>query len=345
MSRSYFRTIQLYLLKNIFLAFFLIQSFSLFSQNIKGVWRGYFKIKNENVVYNFEVQINQLSNNKLKGITYTYKSKKYSAKANFEGFLISENKHSFKIFEKEILEVNKEKNTEICVMTFDLIYKKIKNEEFLNGDFTSKKSTSKNKCYEGKVYLKKVDNSVFHLEHFLKNDNKIRSTKTENKIILKKEILSVIENKPILSIKDTIEIQNPITPSIGNRLSYPDLSNRNNLLVEKKIICNDEVIIQIFDNGIIDNDTISIYIDNRLVVTKKQLTEEPIEIYLQFKDKNTIEIIGVAENLGDVPPNTALVVVSFLKTRFEIPISIDFKNNAKIVLEKCSALPMNVIHY
>jgi len=60
----------------------------------------------------------------------------------------------------------------------------------------------------------------------------------------------------------------------------------------------------------------------------------PISVHLFLNKENPIiEIIAVAENLGDYPPNTAIMVLTFLNKRVEIPISTDFKNNTKVIIE------------
>jgi hypothetical protein len=46
------------------------------------------------------------------------------------------------------------------------------------------------------------------------------------------------------------------------------------------------------------------------------------------------EIVVVAENLGDIPPNTALMVVTPIgKDRVEIFLSSNEKKNAKVIID------------
>ncbi len=113
------------------------------------------------------------------------------------------------------------------------------------------------------------------------------------------------------------------------------LIERENKLVNKIFVNEKKVTLEFYDNGEIDNDTISVYRDNKLVVDKKRLSTNPIVMSLQFDDINTFfEIITVAENLGDIPPNTALMVISYGNNkRREVFLTSDEKTNAKIIVE------------
>ena len=41
----------------------------------------------------------------------------------------------------------------------------------------------------------------------------------------------------------------------------------------------------------------------------------------------------MAENLGDIPPNTALMVINYGRKRQEVFLTSDDKKNAKVILE------------
>ena len=112
------RVIILYL-KYIF--FLLIIYVKLNSQNIKGIWSGYFIINDKSISkennnknkFNFEIQINQFNKNKLIGVTYSYKTKKYYGKAKFDGFIINSKIPVIQINEHAIFEIDKESNTDV----------------------------------------------------------------------------------------------------------------------------------------------------------------------------------------------------------------------------------------
>jgi hypothetical protein len=113
------------------------------------------------------------------------------------------------------------------------------------------------------------------------------------------------------------------------------LQKRENVLAAKTFIVDSEdVTIEFYDNGQIDGDTISVYHNNIRIVNSQRLTYSPITMQLHIEPENPIyEFIVVAENLGTVPPNTALVVISSGSKHYEINIASDEQRNAKIVLQ------------
>ena len=89
--------------------------------------------------------------------------------------------------------------------------------------------------------------------------------------------------------------------------------------------------ISFYDNGEIDGDTISIFNNNRLVVSNKGLSAKPIVITIELKDDDPMQdIVMVAENLGTLPPNTALMIVQAGKERYTLNLSSTEQKNAMV---------------
>ena len=67
---------------------------------------------------------------------------------------------------------------------------------------------------------------------------------------------------------------------------------------------------------------------------RDRLSTNPIILTLKFDEINTFyELITVADNLGDIPPNTALMVINYGRKREEIFLTSDEKRNAKVIVE------------
>lgn len=113
------------------------------------------------------------------------------------------------------------------------------------------------------------------------------------------------------------------------------LVDRENDLVKTIVTDKQDIRIDLYDNGTIDNDTISVYHNNRLVVRSQRLNFTPISFTIHSEPGETHhEIVVVADNLGDIPPNTALMVVtSGGKERVEIFLASSEKKNAKVVID------------
>ena len=94
------------------------------------------------------------------------------------------------------------------------------------------------------------------------------------------------------------------------------------------------ITLDIFDNGIVDGDSISVYYNNKLLVSNQRLTEKAITVNLLLDDKAPQhEIVLFAHNLGSIPPNTATIVVKAGNKRYELHSSASLTENAVLVLE------------
>jgi N-acetylmuramoyl-L-alanine amidase len=96
---------------------------------------------------------------------------------------------------------------------------------------------------------------------------------------------------------------------------------------------NNKVEVDIYDDGDIDNDIVSLYFNKKLLLDKKSLTTNPQSVTLTIEPGKTNELLLFAENLGTIPPNTALMIITDGKNRHEVRLSADLKNNALVKFE------------
>ena len=111
------------------------------------------------------------------------------------------------------------------------------------------------------------------------------------------------------------------------------LVERENKLVRTITTAEENIQIDIYDNGTIDNDTISLYHNNQLVISSEKLNTKSLKMKIRnSKTDNRHELVMVAENLGEIPPNTALMVITAGKERYEVFLSSDEQRNAKVII-------------
>ncbi len=109
------------------------------------------------------------------------------------------------------------------------------------------------------------------------------------------------------------------------------LKDRENQVVKTLVIHTNEVTLNIYDDGAIDHDTVSVYLDNRPVVSHAMLTDRPIVVTLHLDEDNDFhEIVMVAENEGEIPPNTSLMIVKAGDKEYEVRITTTEQKNAVI---------------
>lgn len=95
----------------------------------------------------------------------------------------------------------------------------------------------------------------------------------------------------------------------------------------------DSVVIDFYDNGEIDNDTISVFYNRKPVLLSQMLSNKPITLKLRL-DTSVNEISMFAENLGKIPPNTAVAIITAAGQRFELNLSSSLMTNATVRFRK-----------
>jgi hypothetical protein len=315
------------------------------AQKITGIWRGYFSAANGifrddigEEMYKYEVQIDQQTDNSVKGVTYSYKSTVFYGKSTMQGIYTVGSKNLI-LKELKLVELKIGSNSEPCLMTCYLDYVKIGKLEVLQGTFISTNAKNKKDCGNGKVYLERVSKSDFELEEFLAHP-KPQVPIAQQKPVAKP---SSTDSDGVKKDKESDSDQSPLntkTPppdvkKLANSVSLLKvLVQRDNFLIKRIITAEPNIKVELFDNGTIDNDTISLYHNNEQVIKKGKLNYQPLTY--SFNCGNTAvshELILVAENLGEIPPNTAIMVVTIGKKRQEIFLTSDEKKNAKIIID------------
>lgn len=126
--------------------------------------------------------------------------------------------------------------------------------------------------------------------------------------------------KPVIKTNPTAVVPKPAV-----------LKSRQNELMKSLTVNSPEVTVKLYDNGEIDDDTISVYLNNKLVLSSKRLTAAPLTIKFTIDEDNSDhELVMVAENLGRIPPNTSLMIVEAGDQRFDVRITSTTQKNAVV---------------
>lgn len=108
-------------------------------------------------------------------------------------------------------------------------------------------------------------------------------------------------------------------------------NSREKIVIKSIKVKNRKLQIKIIDNEIYDADTISLFVNEQPVLLKQEINYKPIELELLIpEDQHSIELGFFADNLGKIPPNTAVMTIISGKDRFEIHASADLNKNAII---------------
>ncbi|MDP4262935.1 MAG: hypothetical protein Q8941_10415 [Bacteroidota bacterium] len=161
----------------------------------------------------------------------------------------------------------------------------------------------------------------------------------------------VIKPRPFVSQppgKDLPPITRPVPEKISPTTTRPFIKDsgrmirplprvlltRDNPVVKQIFTDSAEIRIDVYDNGVIDGDTVSIYHNNDLVIANAALLATPITFTIKVDRQHPHhELVMVANNLGSIPPNTSMMIVTTKDKRYEVFISSDDKRNAKVVID------------
>jgi hypothetical protein len=100
----------------------------------------------------------------------------------------------------------------------------------------------------------------------------------------------------------------PVVREKDKNLERPIVSQS---LIEISPAEKDNIKIEVLDNSLIDNDAVSIYVNDEPVSKKQLLSREPIVFYVSVsKERPLCRIVMAAESMGSVPPCTALMRVT-----------------------------------
>ncbi|MEP6465843.1 MAG: hypothetical protein ABJB05_06040 [Parafilimonas sp.] len=110
------------------------------------------------------------------------------------------------------------------------------------------------------------------------------------------------------------------------------LTSRTNVLLQTYHITSPDILIELFDNGEIDGDRVSVFHNNEIIVSNQTLGIKPITLNIHADSAHREhEFVLVAENLGSIPPNSALMRITAGKQVYKLSVNTDMKTNAKIV--------------
>jgi len=103
---------------------------------------------------------------------------------------------------------------------------------------------------------------------------------------------------------------------------------------------SDSIRLELYDDGIVDGDRISIFLGDSLILKNYELLAHAREVLVRLDPHHTNNVLSLyAENEGSIPPNTALMVIYVDDQRYDVRLSSDMETNARVVFQKISPQP------
>jgi len=126
----------------------------------------------------------------------------------------------------------------------------------------------------------------------------------------------------------------PVKP-VGPIPSAADVTKRNTEVIQTVSFRSDSLKISLYDNGEVDGDTVTIVLNNKVIIAKQGLTTKAATTTIYTGDLgDSVQLIMYAENLGRIPPNTGLLILQDGNDRYQVRFSGDLQNNSAIILKR-----------
>jgi len=298
--------------KNILLFVGLFLLHYAFSQNFNGQWKGelfydsssYIGVDNNKGEYWLDIEV---IGTKVSGVSHTYFKDdflRYTNICRIEGFIDTVNQY-IQIKELELVKTTVPNTIRNCFGIHRLYYSKQGKSEFLEGKWypvpTRMGQSQRKGCGFGTTKLAK---------------------------------------RPPKKIADSLIAKNTLADSVRKKLVKIDtvITKGDSIAFEKRIntvlktieVDGDSILVDLYDNGEIDGDNISLFYNGKLVLWHKTLSLSPISLHLKVDYTKLNELTMYAENLGTFPPNTALMIVTDGKIRHEVRIISDLQKSGTI---------------
>ncbi|MEN9549153.1 MAG: hypothetical protein RIR12_1744 [Bacteroidota bacterium] len=306
-------------MKKIILPFLLLLTSIIQGQSIFGYWYGNANIKTQGSANNYLVELVLMpEKTHVKGLLNYYFKNTYRSLEVVGNY----NAASRKLILNNIpvtyhgsissMEVD-------CPMNFQAILRVSKNESSLTGAFSAP-SDYKRMCPDIRFFL-------------------TLNADISKKDSILKEISNFKETYQVWTpgIEDTlvaIEVKKP-EKAIINPITERDFAERKKEVQNEIEVSSDSLTISLYDNGEVDGDMISLFYNNKLILDNKKLTHKSLKLSIQIdKDLESNELSMFAENLGLIPPNTALLIIDDGKKQHQLRVSSNLEKSATIKIKR-----------
>jgi hypothetical protein len=128
--------------------------------------------------------------------------------------------------------------------------------------------------------------------------------------------------------------QKPVTTVAPPVINNPVITKRETEVIQTLTIVEDSVTLSLYDNGEIDGDTVSVFVNNEKVISNVGLKASAYKHTVYFKPGETIQLTLFAENLGTIPPNSGLLVVYSGEQRYQVFFTSTLNKSAVVLLKR-----------
>jgi hypothetical protein len=144
----------------------------------------------------------------------------------------------------------------------------------------------------------------------------------------------VLSNKNLsIQVKENTVAAKPAPPKDTGVALPSDYSERKKNVIRTLIVNTDSIMLRVYDNGVVDGDIVSVVYNDKVVIDKLSLNKNAVVVKIPVKKSGTNTLVFHAHNLGEFPPNTALLEILYGNKQEELTVSSDLTVSSTIDIE------------
>ncbi len=137
------------------------------------------------------------------------------------------------------------------------------------------------------------------------------------------------------SATDTMPSVNIVQRKVVNYVIENQFKDRASEIAGEIEVNSDSLKVDFYDNGEVDGDSISIFFNSQLLAFHQKLGTRSIHFDLKLDPSSEVnELSMFANNLGSIPPNTALMIIDDGTRQHQVRLSSSLEKNATIRIRR-----------
>jgi hypothetical protein len=144
------------------------------------------------------------------------------------------------------------------------------------------------------------------------------------------------------SATDTLVQATVIQRKIQNPVINQQYTQRENVVQKEIEVSSDSLQVDFYDNGEVDGDSISVFFNDQLLGANLMLSTKSVHMNIKLDTtKEYNQLAMFANNLGSIPPNTALMLISDGKNRWEVRLTSDLGKTGAVRIKRKKSASQN----
>lgn len=137
------------------------------------------------------------------------------------------------------------------------------------------------------------------------------------------------------SANDTMPSVNIVQRKVVNYFIENQFKERSSEVASEIEVNSDSLKIDFYDNGEVDGDSISVFFNSQLIAFHQKLGTRSIHFDITLNPSSELnELSMFADNLGSIPPNTALMIINDGIKKHEVRLSSSLEKTATIKIRR-----------